>query len=60
MVMDMTYAIISNGTVVNMILWDGEAEWAPPTGTQAILVPENESVSIGYTYSGTTFSAPAE
>jgi hypothetical protein len=53
------YAIVENGLVVNVIVWEGnESTWQPPAGTQAILVPENVSVSIGYTCNGTTFSAP--
>lgn len=53
-----TYAIVANGVVVNVVLWDGGDEWAPPEGSTAVLVPIGTFVSIGYTYNGTTFSAP--
>lgn len=53
-----TYAIIENGIVVNLVVWDGVSKWSPPAGSTAILIPADTSVSIGYTYNGTTFSAP--
>lgn len=55
-----TYAVVENGVVMNIILWDGGDEWEPPYGSVAVLIPADTVVSIGYTYDGTTFSAPAE
>jgi len=52
------YAIIENGVVTNTVVWDGESDWTPVAGSTAVLVPPETFVSIGYTYNGTTFSAP--
>jgi hypothetical protein len=52
------YAIIENGVVTNIVVWDGGDDWTPPAGSTAVLVPADTFVSIGYTSDGTTFSAP--
>jgi hypothetical protein len=55
-----TYALIQNGVVINIIAWDGDtATWEPPAGIAVAAVPEDSSAGIGWTYNGTTFSAPA-
>lgn len=43
------YAVVDNTTnvVVNVILWDGVAQWAPPAGTTAH--PSN-TANIGDTW----------
>lgn len=56
--MNQSYAIVEKGVVTNIVVWDGESDWTPPTGATAVLVPADTFVSIGYTYNGTTFSAP--
>lgn len=54
-----TYAIVSNGVVTNIILWDGNTKnWQPPTGSQAIQVSAESVMGIGSTYSNGIFSAP--
>ncbi|REG57758.1 hypothetical protein B0G80_0392 [Paraburkholderia sp. BL6669N2] len=53
-----TYAIVENGIVVNVILWDGNPEWSPPEGTIANLLPSGSSVSTGFTFDGTNYAAP--
>ena len=50
------YAIIRSGLVENMTRWDGESDWTPPEGTQAILAPD--SVGIGWSYDGTEWTVP--
>ena len=53
------YAVVDDGHVVNVILWDGNTdEWSPPDGMSAILVPDGESVAIGWTYDDTAFAPP--
>ncbi|WP_321789229.1 hypothetical protein [Burkholderia pyrrocinia] len=53
------YAIVRNGEVENVILWNGDEEiWQPPEGAAAILLPEDSSVGIGYTFDGEQFVAP--
>lgn len=54
-----TYAIIKNGVVENLILWDGNTKnWQPPTGTTAVPVSSGTFVTIGSLYNGTVFSDP--
>jgi len=54
------YAIIANGVVANIVLWDGAASWTPPTGSTTKLVPDNSQVNIGFAFDGTNFVAPAQ
>lgn len=52
------FAVVdSDGVIVNMVVWDGESEWAPPAGTIAIDAGES-SCAIGWTYKDGVFSAP--
>jgi hypothetical protein len=50
------YAVIENGLVTNVALWDGVTEWDGSTST--VLLPADSPVGPGYTYDGTTFTAP--
>ena len=53
------YAIVENGVVTNVILWDEEATvWQPPTGSTAYLLPANSPVAPKWTFDGTNYSAP--
>jgi hypothetical protein len=52
----MKYAIIENGTVINVTLWDGTTEWSPPESTIAVSCPDE--VGPGWTYEDGTFIAP--
>jgi hypothetical protein len=56
--MNQNYAIVENGVVTNIVVWDGGEDWTPPVDSTAMPVPADTFVSIGYTYNGTTFSAP--
>lgn len=51
----MKYAIIDQNTVTNVTLWDGVTPWTPAAG-EAVACPDN--VGIGWTYDGTTWTAP--
>jgi hypothetical protein len=56
----MQYALIVSGIVVNKILWDGIAEWEPPTGARAVLVPDGVPVDIGWICDASdAFAAPS-
>lgn len=57
--MNMTYAIIRNNIVENIIVWDGVSPYTPPEGT--ILV-QTDTAGIGWTYDSATgeFTPPAE
>lgn len=54
----MNYALIEAGVVTNVIVWDGKAGWAPPSGAQAVAVPAGTHVSLGFRYEGGEFLAP--
>lgn len=57
--MNMRWAMIVNGVVTGVILWDGDlTNFQIPEGTTAINLPDDSPVGPGYTYDGTTFSAP--
>jgi hypothetical protein len=49
------YAIIADGTVLNLIVWDGAADWQLPEGAVSIQVSDGTPVSIGDTYDGASF-----
>ena len=53
------YAVIENGVVVNMVVWDGHTAWVPLPGREAIQLQDGSTVSIGWTWDGTNFSPPA-
>jgi hypothetical protein len=52
------HALIKNGVVTNIVLWDGYPENWPADAALPIAVGDAE-VRIGYLYDGVTFSAPA-
>ena len=51
----MRYAVVQDGVVVNVVMWDGVSEWAPPA---ACTVVQSDTASIGDAYDGEKF-APA-
>lgn len=53
------YAIVENGVVINIVVWDGKAEWSPDTG-EPVLISDSVFVDLGYLYSNETFTAPEE
>jgi len=54
------YAVVENGTVSNVVLWDGETDWAPPIGAASVALADTDAISIGWTYDGKQFAAPPE
>ncbi|EGT0661954.1 hypothetical protein [Citrobacter portucalensis] len=51
------YAVVNNGVVVNIAVWDGESEWKP---TDGIAVLAEGGVGIGWLYDGKKFIKPAD
>ncbi|ELN1686949.1 phage tail protein, partial [Escherichia coli] len=50
--MNTSYAVIENGMVVNVIVWDGEAEFTVPDNQQLINISDiSEQPGIGWGYS---------
>ncbi|EFE7590223.1 TPA: tail fiber assembly protein [Escherichia coli] len=57
--MNMSYAVIENGMVVNVIAWNGEAEFTVPDNQQLIDISDiSEHPGIGWAYSDGGFTAP--
>lgn len=57
--MNMSYAVIENGMVVNVIAWNGEAEFTVPDNQQLINISDiSEHPGIGWAYSDGGFTAP--
>ncbi|QNB10899.1 hypothetical protein G5S35_04470 [Paraburkholderia tropica] len=55
------YALVKDGIVVNIVVWDGSASWSPPEDTTAVEVTEQSGPAyIGGTYSNGLFSTPPE
>ncbi|HBH9684194.1 TPA: phage tail protein, partial [Escherichia coli] len=50
--MNASYAVIENGMVVNVIVWDGEDEFTVPDNLQLINISDiSEQPGIGWAYS---------
>lgn len=54
------YAMIKDGIVENVVIWDGDLDtWSPPEGYVMIEIkPEYGQVSIGDNYKDGEFSTP--
>lgn len=55
----MNYAIIKNGIVTNVIIWDGEVDIGLADDEQAVLVPDGVIAYIGHGYKDGIFESPA-
>ena len=60
----MRWAIVINGIVDNIVLWDGVTEWMLPANSQAIQLLDVEWCGIGCLYNESAalrfYPAPAE
>ncbi|MEM8447422.1 tail fiber assembly protein [Morganella morganii] len=57
--MNTLYAVIENGIVVNVIIWDGESEIAVPDERQLINISDiDDNPGIGWSYSDGEFTSP--
>lgn len=57
--MNASYAVIENEMVVNVIVWDGEAEFTVPDNLQLINISDiSEQPGVGWAYSDGVFTAP--
>ena len=58
------WAIIENGKVVNVILWDGESPWEAKAGQSVVKIsePENgeQEPGIGWVYINKEFIPPID
>lgn len=56
----LSYALITNNTVTNVVVWDGSTPYTPPTGaTLELLSLLPQGASIGWTFNGSTWSPPS-
>ncbi|EHM8973251.1 hypothetical protein ACE19A_07015 [Escherichia coli] len=53
--MNNIYAVVENGVVINIVVWDGKSEWQPVTGEA---VSCSAQVGIGWLYDGSNFTQP--
>jgi hypothetical protein len=53
------YAIVDNGVVINIVVWDGAATWSPDSG-EPVEIKDSVFVDLGYLYSNEQFTAPEE
>jgi hypothetical protein len=53
------YAVVRDGVVENLIVWDGNPGWQPAEGSFVVLIPDDSQVAIGDTYDGEEFGPPA-
>ena len=53
------YALVQDKKVINTVVWDGEQEVSFGDDVLVVLIPDGEAVSIGYSYDGENFTAPA-
>ena len=53
-----TFAIIENNTVTNVIVADTQADAELATGATCVEYTDANPAGIGWTYDGTTFTAP--
>lgn len=51
------YALVKDGKVINLILWDG-SEMEFEDGVSAVEIEGSDNVSIGFTYAKGKFTAP--
>lgn len=57
--MSKRYAIVDGSTVVNVVMWDGDAsKWQPPENMTANLLPDDSPVGPGYSFDGSKYEAP--
>lgn len=53
--MSNAYAVVKDGVVINMVVWDGVTEWQPSEG---FAVPAPDYVGIGWKYEEEKFIDP--
>ncbi|ESA29119.1 hypothetical protein L912_1358 [Escherichia coli SCD1] len=53
--MTQIYAVVEDGMVINVVVWDGKSTWKPDAG---IAILTDGMVSIGWRYDGKAFNPP--
>ena len=47
---DNLWAVVVDGLVIDVVIWDGESEWTPPDGAELVKLVDAPGVGIGWTY----------
>lgn len=50
------FAVVSDGIVENIIIWDGVQPLDVPDGVSMIAVPDDAQIDLGYCFDGTGFA----
>lgn len=50
------WALVYNGKIENVIIWDGKANWHPPKKYKLIEISKEKFIGIGDLYDGKKFS----
>lgn len=48
----MRCAVVRDGVIENVVLWDGATPWAPPKGAELYPVEDGVVVSVGWKWDG--------
>lgn len=54
----MRYALVSDGRVMDIALWDGVTPWSPPEDLAAIAIPDGVRVCPGWSFVDGEFISP--
>ncbi|MEE9647909.1 tail fiber assembly protein [Enterobacter soli] len=55
----MRYAMVENGKIVNVAVWDGETKWSLDDGVTVINIDDiSPQPGIGWSFDGANFTAP--
>lgn len=54
----MRYAIVRDGLVDGIVLWDGQSDWAPPSGCVAMALADGEACAPGWSLVNGEWVAP--
>lgn len=52
------YAVVASGTVTNLVIWDGQSDWQPPSGSIAVLATDEAAVGGTYAEATGVFTPP--
>jgi hypothetical protein len=50
------YAVVLDGKVVNVVVWDGVSDWHPAAATTLVPLADYPNAGIGWDWDGTTFT----
>jgi hypothetical protein len=51
------YAVVVDGLVANVVLWDASAAWEPPQNAVLVQLTKSQAVDVGNSYDGKSFTS---